>query len=262
MTEPTKPETPENTSMRTIKRLLPLMVLLLAVVAFFASGVHRNLDFDQIAASYATLVGHVGERPVLSVLVAMLAYTVATALSFPAAWLLTVAIALVFGWVTASFIVLISASTGASILFLIARYALADFFRHRAGAMLNKMAKGFREDAVSYMLFLRMAPIFPFTLVNVVPAILGVPLVTFFWTTFVGIIPGVVAYSYAGEGLRSIVVERADACAAGIAPCGEGLSPGDLVTTQILIAFILLALVSLLPILLKRLRASGTGNNT
>lgn len=261
MNKPTKPDGQEKTLMRTIKRFVPLIVLLLAIFAFFVSGVHRQLDFDQIAKQYASLQAFVTANPAISVLVTMLIYITATALSFPAAWLLTVTIALIFGWVTTSLIVLISATIGASILFLIARYALEEFFKQRAGNILNKMAKGFREDAVSYMLFLRMAPIFPFTLVNVVPAILGVPFTTFFWTTFVGIIPGVVAYSYAGEGLRSIVVERAEACASGIAPCGEPLTPGDLVTTQILIAFVLLAIVSLIPVVLKRVRASKSGNN-
>jgi len=261
MSEQTKPDGQQTPPKRTIKRFIPLIVLLLAIVAFFGSGVHRQLDFDQIATHYASLQAYVTANPVISILVAMLIYTGATALSFPAAWLLTVTIALIFGWITTSLIVLISATIGASILFLVARYALEGFFKQRAGNVLNKMAKGFREDAVSYMLFLRMAPIFPFTLVNVVPAILGVPFITFFWTTFVGIIPGVVAYSYAGEGLRSIVAERAEACAAGIAPCGEPLTPGDLVTTQILIAFVLLAIVSLIPVLLKRLRGSKSGNN-
>lgn len=118
------------------------------------------------------------------------------------------------------------------------------------------MGKGFREDATSYMLFLRLAPVFPFTLINVVPAILGVRLSTFAWTTFVGIIPGVTAYAFAGEGLRSIVSERAAACAIDQPPCGTALSPADLVTKEILIAFALLGVVSLLPVVLKRLRRS------
>jgi uncharacterized membrane protein YdjX (TVP38/TMEM64 family) len=197
---------------------------------------------------------------VYAALIATLIYAGATAVSFPAAWLLTVAFGLVFGWITASLIVVVGATAGAAILFWVARHGLADFFRHRAGNVMNKMAAGFREDATSYMLFLRLAPVFPFTLVNVVPAILNVSFSTFLWTTFVGIIPGVIAYSYAGEGLRSIVGERAAACAADIAPCGEALSPGDLVTREILIAFILLGIVSLIPVVLRRLRASKSGN--
>jgi uncharacterized membrane protein YdjX (TVP38/TMEM64 family) len=119
------------------------------------------------------------------------------------------------------------------------------------------MAEGFRSDAVSYMLFLRLAPVFPFILVNVVPAILGVPFVTYLWTTFVGIIPGVLAYTFAGEGLRSIVHDRAAACAANVPPCGTPLTAGDLLTPQIGIAFALLAMVSLIPIVVKRFMPAG-----
>jgi uncharacterized membrane protein YdjX (TVP38/TMEM64 family) len=123
------------------------------------------------------------------------------------------------------------------------------------------MADGFREDATSYLLFLRLTPLFPFWLVNAVPAILGVNFVTFAWTTFVGIIPGTVAFGFAGEGLRSIVADRAVACMAGIDPCGQPLAAGDLVTTEILIAFALLGLVSLLPVLLRRVRRGKPGGS-
>ncbi len=240
-----------------LKRLLPLAVLLAAIAAIFASGLHRELSFDRIALQYGTLTNLIGERPVLSALGAMLIYMLATSVSFPAAWLLTVSIGLLFGWMVGGIIVLFGATFGACVLYLAARYALADFFRARAGGALNKMADGFRADATNYMLFLRLAPVFPFTLVNVVPAILGVPFIIFVWTTFVGIIPGVIAYAFAGEGLRSIVIERSEACLAEIAPCGEALSPGDLVTPQILIAFALLGVVSLIPVVLKRLRRSA-----
>jgi len=241
----------------SLRRMIPLGLLALAIVALFASGLHRQLSFDRIAMHYGTLAGLIGDRPLLSALVAMLAYALATAVSFPAAWLLTVSTGLLFGWMAGGVIVVLGATSGACILYLAARYALADFFRARAGNVLNRMADGFRSDATSYMLFLRLAPVFPFTLVNVVPAILGVPFITFVWTTFVGIIPGVMAYVFAGVGLRSIVAERAEACRAGIAPCGETLGPGDLITPQILIAFAALGVVSLIPVVLKRMRRAA-----
>lgn len=240
------------------QKFLPLVVLAGLVAAIFATGIHENLSFDVIALRYSEFVSYVDSRPLVSVLIAASIYAAATALSIPAAWLLTVTIGLVFGWALGAATAVIGATIGASILFFVTRVALADFFRARAGNVLNSMAAGFRDDSVSYMLFLRLAPIFPFTLVNVVPAILGVPFRIFFFTTAVGIIPGTIAYAYAGEGLRSIVVERAEACAANVAPCGEALSPGDLVTPQILIAFVLLGAVSLMPVVIKwvkRLRA-------
>lgn len=244
----------KNAPNHALRRFLPLGVLIVAIVLFFVSGLHQRFSFDQIAIHYGMLSTFVADQPILSALGVVVIYAAATAASFPAAWLLTVATGLVFGWATGAVLVIFGATIGACILYSAARFALADFFRQKAGGILNKMAGGFRDNATSYMLFLRLAPIFPFTLVNVVPAILGVPFVTFAWTTFVGIIPGVTAYVFAGEGLRSIVAERAEACAANIAPCGEALTPGDLVTPQILIAFALLGIVSLIPVVLKRFR--------
>lgn len=243
------------------RRLLPLGILVAAIVVFLASGLHQRLSFDEIAINYASLTGMVAENPLISALTVIAIYAAATALSFPIAWLLTVTTGLIFGWAIGAFLVTIGATLGASILYFVARFALADFFKARAGPILNKMAEGFRKDATSYMLFLRMAPIFPFTLINVVPAILGVPFFTFAWTTFVGIIPAVIAYSFAGEGLRSIVIERAEACAQNVAPCGEALSPGDLVTPQIIIAFALLGIVALIPIVLRRIRNKRLGDS-
>lgn len=237
-----------------VRRLLPLGVLVVLVVGFFASGLHNRISFDELALRYGELSAFVDANLPLALLTAAGLYGLAVAAAFPAAWLLTVSFGLIFGWALGAAAVVVGATLGASILFVVAGSLLADFYRKKAGDRLNAMAEGFRSDEVSYMLFLRLAPVFPFVLVNVVPAILGVRFVTFVWTTAVGIIPGVIAYAFAGEGLRSIIGERAAACAAEIAPCGEALTPGQIITPQMLIAFSLLAVVSLIPVVLKRLR--------
>ncbi len=247
-------QTPPRPASALLKRWGPIVLLLAALVAFFATNLHQRLSLDEIALQYGALRAFVADNKIQAVLFTMLVYLTAVAASFPAAWLLTVAIGLVFGWALAAFIVVIGATLGASILFFAARSLLADFFRARAGERLNTMAEGFRKNAVSYMLFLRLAPIFPFLLVNVVPAILGVRFRTYFWTTAVGIIPGTIAYSFAGEGLRSIIGERARACAVGIPPCGQPFSARDIITPEILIAFSLLALVSIIPAVLRHFR--------
>ncbi len=245
-----------GTSEFTLKRLIPLGILVIAIAIFFLTGLNRQITFDAIALRYGALANWVAGEPVLAVLAVILAYALATALSFPAAWLLTVIAGLLLGWALASLAVTIGATLGACALYFATRLALAGFFRAKAGNVLNKMAEGFRRDAVSYMLFLRLAPVFPFTLINVVPAILGVSFPVFAATTAIGIVPGVVAYAFAGEGLRSIVAARAEACTAGGLPCGTGLNPSNLVTPQILIAFALLALVSLIPVVFRWLRSA------
>jgi len=235
-----------------IKRWLPVVLLLAVLAGFFASGLNQLLTLDELALNYAALSNFVAENTVFAVLVTTMLYLVGVAASFPAAWLLTVAIGMVFGWEVGAGIVVVGATLGASVLFLVARSLLADFYRAKAGVRLQLMAEGFRGNAVNYMLFLRLAPVFPFLLVNVVPAILGLRFSTYFWTTAVGIIPGTIVYAYAGEGLRSIISDRADACIAGLPPCGEAFSAVDVITPEMLIAFTLLALLSLLPVLVKR----------
>lgn len=237
-----------------LKRGWPLLAIIVAATAFFSLGLHRLISFDLLATNYGQLADFIEQNPILAYGAAGLLYVAAVAIAFPAAWLITVSCGLLFGWFAGSVLVIVSATIGACILYFVARNLAADFFRDKAGDRLNVMAKGFRENAVSYMLFLRLAPIFPFLLVNVVPAILGVRFSTFAWTTALGIIPGSIAYVYAGEGLRSVIAQRAEACAIDQPPCGTPLSPSDLVTPQIIIAIALLALVSLLPALLKRIR--------
>ncbi len=246
--------TETKTSVSPFLRYLPVALLGIALVAFFASGLYQRLTLDELALQYSDLTSFLEANFWLSVVVTCAIYLGATAASFPAAWLLTVAIGMVFGWATGAAIVVVGATLGASVLFFAARSLLENFFRERAGDKLNVMAHGFRNNAVSYMLFLRLAPIFPFIMVNVVPAILGVRFSVFFFTTAFGIIPGTIAYSFAGEGLRSIISERAIACSQQIAPCGQPFSASDIITTEMLIAFTLLALVSLMPVILKQFR--------
>lgn len=234
------------------KRWVPLVILLGALVAFFASGLHERLTLDELALRYGELNAYIQDNYVLAIIVSIALYIVITAASIPIALLLSITIGLMFGWTVGTLIIVVGATLGASVLYFIAQSLARDFFTQRAGKFLNVMAEGFRENAVSYMLFLRLAAIFPFSVVNVVPAVLGVSFPIYFWTTVIGIIPGTLAYTYAGEGLRSIISERATACANNVAPCGEAFTAADIVTKEMIIAFTLLALVSLLPIVLKK----------
>ncbi|MGL4975055.1 MAG: TVP38/TMEM64 family protein, partial [Bosea sp. (in: a-proteobacteria)] len=125
--------------------------------------------------------------------------------------------------------------------------------------------EGFREDAASYMLFLRLVPVFPFWLVNLAPALAGVPLSTFLWTTLVGIVPGTFAFAFAGAGLDSVVAAqaaaRASCLAAGRTDCSAGLDLKALVTPQLLTAFALLGLVALVPVIWRKLKARSSKAN-
>ena len=245
---------PASSIVLRVKRWLPLLLLLSAFALFFALGLNERLTLDELALRYGELDLFLKNNYVAAVLAFIATYIVVTAASLPVATLLSVTIGLLFGWTAGAAIIVVGATLGAAIIFVIARSLLHDFFARKAGTFLQTMAEGFRKDAVSYMLFLRLAAVFPFSVVNVVPAILGVRFSSYFWTTAIGIIPGTIAYAFAGEGLRSIIHERASACARNVPPCGTPFGASDIVTPQMLIAFVLLALVSLLPVVLKHLR--------
>lgn len=236
------------------RRWLPLLAIVLVLGAAIGLGLTRFFDFDALALNYQHVVRWVEANPAPAIIVTVLVYVTATAASLPAGWIMTVTTGLLFGWWVGGAIALFSATAGACLLFLAARSALSPIFARMAGAWTERLAEGFRADAASYLLFLRLAPIIPFSLVNIVPALFAVPFRTYAWTTLVGIIPGTIAYVTAGSGLRSIVAERGEACLAGRPPCGTPFGPGDLLAPQMLVAFLLLAVVALIPVLLKRLR--------
>jgi uncharacterized membrane protein YdjX (TVP38/TMEM64 family) len=142
---------------------------------------------------------------------------------------------------------IIGASIGATFLFLAARTAFGEFLRKRAGPMMKKMEKGFEDNAASYLLFLRFVPIFPFWLVNLAPAIFGVSLFTYVWTTVVGITPGSFVFTQAGAGLGAIF------------DSGESFSIGLLFNNEMKIAFVALGFFALMPVVIRKIASRKVG---
>ncbi|WP_424982248.1 TVP38/TMEM64 family protein [Maritalea sp. S77] len=249
-----------QTNLSQVKRWLPVALLLIIIAILYFTGSYKWLSIEALVQNYSAMVQFVTDYLLVAVLIYMVFYAAAVALSFPAAWVLTVSGGLLFGWWIAGLATIFAATLGASILFFIAKTSLGEHMRENAKGYIQKMRDGFQKDSVSYMFFLRLTPVFPFTLVNIVPGILGVPFGIYFWTTLVGIAPGSFAYAYAGEGLDSIVRAQADAyeacVAAGNATCGISLKVGNIITTDLLIALGALGVASLIPIIVKRLRKS------
>lgn len=149
-----------------LRRYAPLLVLVALMAGVFASGLHEHLTLNALARNRAALDGYVRDHLALSVLVFALAYVAAVVLSLPGATILTMAGGLLFGWFWGGTISVLAATAGAVGVFLVARSALGGALTARAGPWIDRLAKGFREDAFNYLLFLRLAPIFPFWLVN------------------------------------------------------------------------------------------------
>jgi len=245
-----------------VRRLAPVAVIAALMALVFATGLHNYLSLTALAENRALLGEYVASHMGLSVLIFAAAYIVAVVLSLPGATILTIAGGLLFGWFWGGTVSVLAATAGALGVFLVARSAFGSALTARAGPWLDKLAAGFREDAFNYLLFLRLAPIFPFWLVNLAPAMLGVKPSTYLIATLVGIIPGTFTYSVVGAGLDSVIEAQRAACG-GAETCAFDLSVSSLVTPQIIAAFVLLALLALIPPVAKRFLArKGKPDNT
>ncbi len=250
-----------------LRRLLPLIALVAIGALVISQGWHSYLTLEHLAANRDSLASTIEANLPLALLGFVAIYIAVVALSLPGGALMTVTGGFLFGWVLGGLAAVVGATIGAAIIFLIAKTSLGEPLAARAGPWLAKMRDGFQQDALSYLLFLRLVPAFPFWLVNLAPALLGVPLSTYLIGTAVGIVPGTFAFAYAGVGLESVIEAQRHAHQAclqeagvqGAATCQFTLDPGALVTPQLLIAFALLGLVALIPVILKKFRSRPAG---
>jgi uncharacterized membrane protein YdjX (TVP38/TMEM64 family) len=231
---------------RNWRRFLPLLLIVACLAAGYALGWQRYLTLDYLAASRLTLKGVVAAHPVVAPLAFMGLYVLVVALSVPAASILTIFAGFLFGWLPGGILVAVAATAGATVLFLAARTAFGDFLRERAGKRVLRLAEGFEKDAFGYLLALRLAPVFPFFVVNIAPAFFHVRLRTYLAATFLGILPGTFVYAYLGRSIDAVLTEAHLA--------GRAVGLADLVSSRVTVAFLLLALIALLPVAVRTLR--------
>jgi uncharacterized membrane protein YdjX (TVP38/TMEM64 family) len=242
---------------RFLRRYGLLMALAALMAGIFMSGLHQHLTLDELARQRLTLKEALHAYPVTAIAAYVFIYALAVALSLPGATFFTVAGGWLFGGWIGGVLAVCGATLGAIGVFLIARTALSDHLTRRLGPFMQRLAAGFEEDAASYLLFLRLVPLFPFWLVNLAPAAFNVRLPIFAWTTFIGILPGALAFAFVGAGLDSILAARqADilSCEAAVRiDCNaQGLELSHLLTPSLLAAFIALGVLALVPVVAKR----------
>lgn len=238
------------------RRSIPPLVVAGLLALVLLNGWHRYLSLENIVAARDRFQGLLTEHLLVALLGYIAVYAAAVALSVPGALVLTLSGGLMFGWLLGGAAAVAGASTGAVILFLVARTAFGETLRAKAGPSLARVVDGFRRDAMSYLLFLRLVPAFPFFMVNIAAALLGVPLRTYVIATVLGIIPATFAFASIGAGLDSIVAaakaEQAACLAAkSAALCPFALTAKSLATKEILIALTLLGIVALIPVAYK-----------
>ncbi len=225
------------------RRWLPIAVLGLGFVLFFAFGLQRYIGWEALREHRVLLEAEVDRNQVLVAATFIAIYTLVVAFSIPVGAIMTVSAGFLFGTLLAATYGVVGGTLGAVCVFLAARTAFGSVLRAKAGPALQRMEAGFRENAFSYMLFLRLVPLFPFWLVNLVPAFLGVPLGTYILATLIGVIPGALVFASLGNGAGAIL------------DAGGEPDLGVLFQPEVLLPLLALAGLAVLPVAYKKFKA-------
>ena len=220
------------------RNILLLILFIAAILAVRHSTLGSMLTFDNLKQHREELLVLVRDHYILSVVLFVVLYIVVTGLSIPGAVVLTLAGGFLYGTGLATLYVNLGATAGAVLAFLVARYLLGKQLQDKYQQQLDRFNREMEASGSRYLLFLRLIPVFPFFLINFLLGLTRVPLKTFAWTTAVGIIPGTIVFAYAGRQLGSID------------------SPADILSTNVVMALVLLACFALIPALFSRIKAA------
>ncbi len=238
----------------SLRKWAPVGVIAGILALAWAMGWFEYLSLSSLIMHRETLGAFVAQNFLLGIAAYIVLYAALVAISFPGASLLTIAAGFLFGGLVGGLATVVGATVGAVIIFEIARTSFGEAMQKRTGKFVEKMRAGFQEDSFLYLLTLRLTPVFPFWVINIVPALLNMKVMPYALATFLGIIPGTLAYSYIGAGLDSVIMaqELANPGCAAQGTCK--IDPSSLITPEVLIAMAGLGLISLLPVVIKKIR--------
>ena len=209
-------------------RLLLLILIVFAIAAFFYFDLQQFLTLDMLKSKQAELLDTWSEHPVRVMAIYGLIYIAATGLSLPGAAILTLAGGAIFGLLWGTVIVSFASTIGATLAFLAARFLFRDDVMSRFGNHLTTINQGIAKDGAFYLFTLRLVPLFPFFIINLVMGLSSIKTTTFYWVSQLGMLAGTVVYVYAGTQLAKID------------------SLADIVSPGLLAAFVLLGIFPLL----------------
>jgi uncharacterized membrane protein YdjX (TVP38/TMEM64 family) len=219
-----------------------------AAIATYVFDPADQFSLEALRQHRDSLTDWVDANVILASAAYLAIYVGVVAFSIPCAVVLTISGGFMFGPMLGAPLAVMGATVGAAVLFLLVRKVLGNLTIEQLGPRAAQLAHCLRQDAASYLLAMRFAPFFPFFLVNLVPAFVGVPLRTFVLTTLIGIIPITLVFSLAGAGLGAAI------------DSGAALTPAAMLTPEVLAGLALLALTSLASIPVRRwARRSAAG---
>ena len=187
-----------------MKKVFVLVLVLAAVGAFFALDLNQWLTLDGLKASLSQFEALRQQSPYKVALIFFVAYVLVTALSLPGAVIMTLAAGALFGLASGTLLVSFASSIGATLAFLASRYLLRDVIQARFGDRLKAINEGMAKDGTLYLFTLRLVPLFPFFLVNLLMGLTPIKTLSYYWISQLGMLAGTLAYVNAGTELAKI----------------------------------------------------------
>jgi uncharacterized membrane protein YdjX (TVP38/TMEM64 family) len=239
-------------------RLAPLLVLVAILAVVYAMGWHRQISLETLLAHRARIDDFISDHRIAAAVVFAALYAAAALLVLPTGFLLAVLAGFLFGAAVGGFTALVGSTAGATVMFLVARSAFGEHLLRGIGPRAARFAAGFRADAWSYIVFLRLVPT-PSWLTNVAAALFEVRPTTFIAATALGRTPGSFTFAFLGAGLGSVIDAQQAAyracLTAGGGDCRIDFDPANVLTPTLLAALIALGLLALVPVAARRLRS-------
>ena len=217
-----------------------LLVLLLILLAASLLWLGRDVAWDSLRQNQAFLMAGVSAHPIWAASIFLLSYVLTAALSLPQGALLTVVGGLLFGPVAGFVLTIVGATAGATILLVVLRFAFGATLARQRHRIPEKLRARLVRDGFSYLLALRLVPLFPFWMVNLAAAVADIRLVVFVPATLLGIAPTSFVMSWIGAGIDGVLTE------------GRTPDLSIVFTPRILLPLMALAVLSLIPVLLRR----------
>jgi uncharacterized membrane protein YdjX (TVP38/TMEM64 family) len=229
-----------------IRRFFPLGFLLIIMLAFYLSGLYQYFTWEKFTHSYEDLQKFTLEHPFLTPILFILIYSILSAILLPFGAFFAVLAGFLFELPFSTIYVVIAGTLGSFLIYLASRHALRDYFKKKAGPRLKKMAFAFKKKEKTYLLLMRLIPIFPSWLVSFASGLFNVHPWTFLWTTALGILPIMIAFTVAGEGLEDLSKTH------------EPLSFYSVLNLETCVALGALGILTILPLFFKKWRKKKT----
>lgn len=226
------------------KKFAVVLIIILIIISYKYFDLGSYLTLESLKSQREVLRQSYNDNMALFIIGFSLIYITSTAISLPGATILTLSSGAIFGPILGTIVASASSNIGAALAFLVARYLLRDSLEAKYKDQTSKFNEGIKENAINYLLFLRLVPVFPFFVINLAMGLTRISIITFVGASIIGMLPGTFVYVYAGNQLSNIN------------------SLKDIASPGMLSAFALLGVLALIPVGIKKIQAKKSLKKT